>query len=87
MNARHRFVINTHLDHIQAKMKILQDKELAEEIKNLQPPAHVMMVDGDFHIDTSGPSLGDSREEYLVTQLQEPNCSAVSLSVASGDQL
>ncbi|XP_044173295.1 uncharacterized protein LOC122957321 [Acropora millepora] len=67
MNARHRFVINTHLDHIQAKMKILQDKELAEEIKSLQPPAHVMMVDGDFHIDNSGPNLGDSRVSCYST--------------------
>lgn len=53
------------LDHIQAKMKILQDKELAEEIKTLPPPTHVMMVGGDFHIDHSGPNLGDSSEEYL----------------------
>lgn len=26
INARHRFVINTHLDHIQAKMKILLER-------------------------------------------------------------
>ena len=62
INARHRFVLNTHLDHIQVKMKILQDKELAEEIKTLPPPTHVMMVGGDFHIDNSGPNLGHSSE-------------------------
>ena len=64
INAWHLFVINTHLDHIQAKMKILQAKELPEEIKNFPPLAHVI-VSGDFHIDNSGPNLGDSSEEYL----------------------
>lgn len=68
-------------------MTILQDKELAEEIKSLQPMAHLMLVDEGFHIDNSSPNLGDSRDDYLVTQLHEQNCSAVSLSVSSGDQL
>ena len=45
-------------------MTTSQAKELAEEIKSLPPPAHVMFG-GDFHIDNSGPNLGDSNEEYL----------------------
>ena len=65
INTQHLFVTNTHLDNIQAKTKILHARELADqEIKNLPPPAHVM-VGGDFHIDNSGPNLDDRSEEYL----------------------
>lgn len=74
------------MDHVQAKTGTLQSKGLAEEIKNLPPPAHVM-VGRDLNIDSRGPNLGDSREEYLgVTQLHEPNWAAVGVSFASGDQ-
>ena len=45
-------------------MKILQAKQLAEEIKNFPPPAHAI-VGGDFHIDNNGPNLGESSEEYM----------------------
>ena len=58
INTQHLIVTNTHLDHTQAKMTTSQAKELAEEIKNLPPPPHVM-VGGDFHIDNSGSNLGD----------------------------
>lgn len=78
INVRHRFAINTHLDHIQAKMKILQDKELVEEIKNLQPSAHVL-VDGDFHIDNSGPNVGPVEKSiWLLNSMNQTVLRSVS---------
>ena len=62
-NSQHLYVINTHLDPDGMKARILQAKELAEAMKNLNSGSHVVVA-GDFNIDNNYPTTSNSSEEY-----------------------
>lgn len=62
-NSQHLYVINTHLDPHGVKARILQAKELAGAMKNLNSGSHVVVA-GDFNIDNNYPTTSNSSEEY-----------------------
>ncbi|XP_068728070.1 sphingomyelinase C-like [Montipora capricornis] len=64
INSQHIFVVNTHLDHIQAKTRTHQANELAEELKKIPPSSHVI-VGGDFNINNRSPILLENSHSSL----------------------
>ncbi|XP_068711564.1 sphingomyelinase C-like [Montipora foliosa] len=64
INSQHLFVVNTHLDHIQAKTRTHQANELAEELKKIPPASHVI-VGGDFNINNRSPILLGRSQEHI----------------------
>ena len=66
-NSQHLYVINTHLDPHGVKARILQAKELAGAMENLNSGSH-FVVAGDFNIDNNYPTTSNSSEEYRELQ-------------------
>ena len=64
VNSRRLYVVNTHLDPHQAKVRTLQSKELVTVVKSFTKPSHVV-VGGDFNIDNHYPTISHSSEEYI----------------------
>lgn len=62
-NSQHLYVINTHLDPHGVKARILQAKELARAVQNLNSGSHVVVA-GDFNIDNKYPTTSNGSEEY-----------------------